>query len=271
VLGPIYDPTGAVGENMASGDITAQFSRNVRVYDSLGTGHDVTFSFLKTAENTWAVEVYVTPPSDVNSTLANGQVATGNITFNGDGSLRSVSAGLTQPLNINWTNGSTSSSIALDLGTAGQPFGTVGATTTGETDGLSQFDSSYNVNFANQNGAPVGQLVSVAIDDTGTVIASYSNGQTQKLYQLPLASFANPDGLDALSGNVYSETNTSGEVNLREAGTNGTGTIVSASLEQSNVDLATQLTDMIVAQRSYEANTKVIKTVDDLLEALNQI
>ena len=270
-LGPKYDPTGAVGQNLASGDITAQFSRNVRIYDSLGSGHDMRFSFIKIAQNSWAVEIHAIPEGDVSTTLVNGQIATGTINFNGDGSLRSVSASLSAPISIVWTNGAVASTVALDLGTAGQPFGTVGATTIGLTDGLSQFDSAYNVNFANQNGAPVGQLVSVAIDKQGIVSASYSNGQTQSLFQLPLAAFASPNSLDALSGNIFAQTRDSGEVNLRIAGDNGTGSIVAAALEQSNVDLAEQLTDIIVAQRSYQANTQVIKTADELLQQLNQI
>ncbi len=271
VLGPRYDPTGEIGQNMASGDITAQFSRNVRIYDSLGSGHDMRFSFIKIAQNTWATEIHAIPESDVSTALVDGQIATGTITFNGDGTLRSVSSSLSSAISVSWTNGAVPSSISLDLGTAGEPFGTVGATTIGLSDGLSQFDSAYNVNFANQNGAPVGQLTSVSIDAEGIVSATYSNGQTQQLFKLPLASFANPDGLDAQSGNVFSQNVASGEVNLREAGTNGTGKVVAAALEQSNVDLAEQLTDIIVAQRSYQANTKVIKTADELLQELNQI
>ena len=270
VLGPQYDPSGAIGKNMASGDITAQFSRNVRIYDSLGTGHDIRFSFLKVAQNDWAVEVHAIPATDVSTPLVNGQIATGEINFNGDGTLHFVK-GLDLAIPVNWTNGAVASSVNLNLGTAGQPFGTVGATTIGLSDGLSQFDSAYNVNFANQNGAPVGQMTSVAIDKDGIVIASYSNGQTQKLYKLPLASFANPDGLNPVSGNIFSQTRNSGEVNLREANTNGTGSVVAAALEQSNTDLAEQLTDMIVAQRSYQANTKVIKTADELLQELTQL
>lgn len=271
VLGPQYDPTGSVGQNMASGDITAQFSRNVRIYDSLGSGHDVRFSFIKIATNTWAVEAHMIPETDISTSLVDGQIATGTIVFNGDGTLRSVSASLVNPITVNWRNGAEPSTVNLDLGTAGQAFGTPGATVIGLSDGLSQFDAAYNVNFANQNGAPVGQLVSVSISGDGIVTASYSNGETQALYQLPLAEFANPNGLNAISGNVYSQTRESGEVNLREAGTNGTGTLVSGALETSNVDLAEQLTDMIVAQRAYQANTRVIRTTDELLEQLNQI
>lgn len=265
------DGTGQNGANMASGDIVADFSRNVRVYDALGAGHDLRISFLKIGVNNWAVEVHSLPPGAVNTNLVNGQVATGTITFNGDGSLRSLSTGLTQAIPITWTNGAAASSINLDWGTAGLPFGTVNAAVIGQTDGLSQFDSAYNVAFVNQNGAPVGELIGVVIDNNGFVIASYSNGETQRLYQLPVADFTNPNGLTAVSGNVYAQSQASGEVNLRVAGTNGTGTIVSAALESSNVELAEELTDMIVAQRAYQASSKVISTADELLEELTRL
>ena len=281
-LGPQYDPTGVVGKNMASGDITAQFSRNVRVYDGLGTGHDIRFSYIKIAQNRWRVEVHAIPATDIvtRAPLVNGQIAVGELDFNGDGTLRSISptlptipnlSGSSATVPVGWVNGSVPSNLSFNFGTAGLPFGTAGATSIGLSDGLSQFDSAYNVNFANQNGAPVGELQGVAIDSKGIVIASYSNGQTQSLFQLPLAQFANPNGTQAISGNVYSQTRDSGEVNLREAGTNGTGAVVASTLEQSNVDLAQQLTDLIVAQRSYQANTQVIKTTSELLQQLNQI
>ena len=265
------DGTGTNGENMASGDIVADFSRNVRVYDALGGGHDLRISFLKIGENNWAVEVHSLPPEDVNTNLVNGQVATGTITFNGDGSLRSLSTSLTNAIEITWTNGALASEMTFDWGTAGLPFGTVGATEIGLTDGLAQFASDYKVAFVNQNGAPVGELIGVVIDEEGFVIASYSNGETQKLYKLPVADFTNPNGLQARSGNVYSQTQDSGEVNLREAGTSGTGTVVSAALESSNVELAEELTDMIVAQRAYQASSKVISTTDELLEELTRL
>ncbi len=270
-LGPVYDSAGSNGQNMASGDITAHFSRTLTVYDSLGAGHDLRVAYLKTGENEWAVEIFAVDETEVSSTLPNGQVASGTILFNGDASLRSVSSSLTGATTINWTNGAIASSIEFDWGTAGFPFGTTGATLIGDTDGLSQFDSAYNVAFLNQNGAPVGELISVTIDSDGFVIASFSNGENQQLYKIPLADFTNPNGLKAISGNVYSETNESGEVNLREAGTSGVGDIVSNALEASNVDLAEQLTDMIVAQRAYQSNTRVISTSDELLEQLNQI
>jgi flagellar hook protein FlgE len=269
-LGPAYDP-GDATKNIAGGTITAQFSRPIRVYDSLGTGHDLSMSFIKTDVNTWAVEVYAANASDVTSPLPSGQIVTGAITFNGDGSLQSVDSALANPVDITWNNGAVSSNITFDWGTSGSPFGTLNASSIGKTDGLSQFNSAYRVNFVNQNGAPVGDLTSVAITQEGFVVASYSNGQTQNLFKIPLADFANPNQLQTSSGNVFLQSSESGEVNLRQSGSSGVGKIASSSLEQSNVELADQLTDMIVAQRAYQANTKVISTTDQLLSQLNDI
>lgn len=269
-IGPAYDPSDAA-KNIAGGAITAQFSRPIRVYDSLGTGHDLSMSFIKTDINTWAVEVYAASASEVTSSLPSGQVVTGAITFNGDGSLQSVDSSLANLVNITWNNGAISSGITFDWGTAGSPFGTANAASIGKTDGLSQFNSAYRVNFVDQNGAPVGDLTSVAITQEGFVVASYSNGQTQNLFKIPLADFANPNQLATASGNVFLQSSESGEVNLRESGSSGVGKIAASSLEQSNVELADQLTDMIVAQRAYQANTKVISTTDQLLSQLNDI
>lgn len=270
-LGPAYDPTNPLS-NMASGAIPSHFSRPVTIYDGLGTGHNLNVSFLKTGTNTWAVEVFAVPATDLNSTLPNGQLAYGTLTFNGaDGTLRSISSTLSAPVSVQWTNGATSSNLTFNWGTAGLPFGTPNAAVIGKSDGIGQSDTDYTSNFAKQNGAPVGQLTGVSIDGDGYIIASYSNNETQKLYRIPLGSFANPDQLESISGNAYVQTSASGEVNLRISGSSGVGTIASASLEASNVELADQLTDMIVAQRAYQANTKVISTADSLLSDLNQI
>lgn len=271
VLGPRYDASGSVGENMASGDIEPQFSRSIRVYDALGTPHDLRMGVIKIADNQWAMEIYAVPEDDISTTLVDGQIATGTIIFNGDGTLRSISSGLSNTLTINWTNGSVASAIDFNWGTAGQPIGTPNTDEIGGTDGLSQFAASFNVSFVNQNGAGVGELIGVTIDEDGIVSASFSNGETQDLFKIPLADFSNPNGLEALSGNVYIQTRKSGEVNLREAGTNGTGSVVSGSLESSNVQLDKQLTDMIVAQRAYQSNTRSITTADELLEELNRL
>ena len=270
VQGPRYEATGASGENMASGDITPQYTQQIRVYDAEGFGHDVSFSYIKIDENEWAVEVYI-DEDEISSTLVDGQIATGTIQFNGDGTLQSVSAGLTGEITINWTNGASPSAITLDLGTAGLPFGTAGTTTFGDSDGLRQFADDSGTVFIDQNGSPVGDLVSVLVDEEGFLVATYSNGENSKLYKIPLADFPAIDGLKPVTGTVFAETVDSGTVLLREVGESGVGTIVPSALEQSNVDLADELTDMIVSQRAYQANTRVISTTDELLEQLNQL
>lgn len=250
--------------------VQADFTRALQVFDSLGRAHNITAAFLKDpAANTWHAEFY-SDPADVEAAAhPNGLLATGQVTFNGDGSLAAADitpvypggAALGDPVGVDWldADGALDSSIVIDLGTAG------------ETDGLSQFDSPYNVSFATQNGAEVGELNAISIDEEGYVIASFSNGQEQKLYKLPIATFANPAALDPRSGNVYSQTDASGVFNLRDAGLGGAGKVAPSSLEAANVDLADEFTKMIVTQRAYSANARVITTTDEMLDELVRI
>jgi flagellar hook protein FlgE len=263
-LGPAYDPADGT-KNMASGNIVPQFSRPIRIFDSLGSGHDINVAFIKTAANKWAVEIYAIDPTEV--TTSNGLLASGNLVFNGDGTLQSVSSGLVNPIDIDWA------SLITDPEDSEVTFnwGTAGTTGDGKADGMGQFDTNYKVNFANQNGAQVGELTGVSIDEDGFITVSYSNGETQQLFKIPLGHFNAPNSLQLVTGNVFAQTSASGEVNLSESGTSGVGKVASSSLEASNVDLAGQLTDMIVAQRAYQANTKVIQTTDQLLTNLNDI
>lgn len=251
----------------ASG-VAPTFTRAVQVYDSLGRAHDVTMAFLRDgAANTWAVEI-VADAADIDTAIhPNGLLASGTVTFAGDGSLQTaaltplVSGVAGTPVEIEWvaTGGADPSQIAFDLGTVGG------------VDGLSQFASPTSVAFVTQNGAEVGELSEVAIDDEGYVIASFTNGENRRLYQLPIATFANPSGLDPRSGNVYAQTDASGEYNLRIAGEGGAGVVAPSALESANVDLAEEFTKMIVTQRAYSANAKVINTTDQMLDELMRI
>ena len=166
----------------------------------------------------WASDVTVTSP------LINGQIAVGTLTFNGDGSLASIASGLTGTKTIAWTNGASASSVDFKLGTPG----VIGV---GQTDGLSQFDGGFNVAFVNQNGSEVGELNGISINDQGFVIATFSNGQTQKVFKVPVATFADVSKLDARNGNVFAQTESSGRLNLREAGKGGAGLIAPSALE----------------------------------------
>jgi len=139
------------------------------------------------------------------------------------------------------------------------------------TSGLTQFSSPSDVGFVTQNGAEVGELNGVRIDEEGFTIASFTNGEERKLYRLPVATFPNPSALDPRSGNVYSQTDVAGEFNLRFAGSGGAGNITPSSLEAANVDIADEFSKMIVTQRAYSASSKIISTADQLLEELLRI
>ena len=118
---------------------------------------------------------------------------------------------------------------------------------------------------------PAGQLNGVSIDDEGYVIASFSNGETQRVFKLPIATFADVSELEARNGNVFLQTQDSGQFNLREAGQGGAGFIAPSALESANVDLGTEFTNMIITQRAFAASSRVITTVDDMLDELMRI
>jgi len=249
--------------------VRPHFSRSIQIFDSIGRSHNVTIAYLKDpATSTWNVEVYADQAEIETGTHPNGLLASGQIVFSGDGALATNTviplhpvAAPGQPLGIDWADadGAVDSLIELDLGTIG------------ETDGLSQFASDFNVVFVNQNGAEVGQLNGVTIDEDGFIIASFSNGELQKLFKLPIATFFNPLALEPRTGNVYSQTVTSGAFNLRESGIGGAGEIAPSALEAANVDLADEFTKMIVTQRAYSANARVITTTDEMLDELIRI
>lgn len=252
--------------DMSSGAVPAQFSKDITIYDALGKSHTIAInvSKLDTATSTWAVELTAVPASDLQNggNDGKGQIVAGTVTFDGTGKIISE-VGLGSTIAINWnpqTVGANPSSLTLDLG--------LSSTT---NTGLTQAAGGFNVATDTQNGSPTGQLTGVSIDSNGFVIASFSNGQTQKEFQVPLANFTNPDGLESVSGDAYQATLASGSVNPEFAGQSGVGTFTPSALEQSNVDLSTQLTNLIVAQQAYGANSKLLTVADQLLQQLDSI
>lgn len=185
-------------------------------------------------------------------------VKQGEINFDGGGKLNATATTtdgkveVTLP-SIDWGNGSEQQDIAFDISK------------------FSQFSGEYNVIASTQNGAELGLRTGVSIDSDGYVTAQFSNGKSTKIYKLAVATFANVNGLDELTGNVYRESDTSGNFNLREAGKGSAGAIASGALEGSNVDLADEFSKMIVTQRAYSANTKVISTADQMTQELLQL
>lgn len=266
-----YDFTDST-KNMASGNVKPFFSRPVRFFDSLGTGHDFRVDFIKVDQNQWAVEVYASDTTEINVLgRTDGQIASGYLSFNGDGTLSSVGTTLQNSIPVNWTNGATPDQINFDFGTAGDINGTIGSLQYGKADGVRQFDADYTVEFVNQDGISSGLLTSVNIDAEGFIAAQFSNGQSSNVYKVPLADFANPNGLSSKTGNIFVETQNSGRFNLREVNKGGVGGISPASLESSNVELVEELTNMIPTQSNYQSCAKVIQTLKEMIDENNKL
>lgn len=245
--------------DMASGAAVPSFSRPVQVYDAQGGAHNVTLGFIKTGANTWAGEIYAVPATDV--TAAGGLLASGTIAFNPDGSLDKAgsSPALFGALTVGWSNGAGSVPIQLNLGSnAG-------------LDGLTQFGGQSALISSNVDGGALGNVASVDISASGVVSAVFDDGSSRAVFQLPLATFQNPDGLSRLPGNNYAVSEASGNVAINSPGALGAGTISPSTLEASTVDLAQEFTNMIRFQRAYSASSKIITTVDQMLQEVTQL
>lgn len=257
--------TGGVTEvNMAGGGITPDFQRSVQVFDAQGGRHTLILAMLKSpTANQWHVEIWGDPTSEVNVSGANvdGQVATGTLAFNTDGSLdlSNTSASLFSAILIDWNNGAADSTITIDFGSDG------------DTDGFTQFDSTSTLISSSVDGAVFGNVVGVSVEKDGTVTALFDNGLSRSVFKLPLATFQNPDGLTRRQGNAYAVSDRSGAFILVEAGQGGGGTIAPATLESSTVDLAKEFTELIITQRAFTASTRIITTADEMLDELNRI
>ena len=248
----------AVG-NMATGTITPHFSRSAQVFDAQGGAHDVTLGFLKTGPNTWLSEIYAVPASSV--TAAGGVLASGTVKFNPDGSLDRAgsSPALFAPLTIGWTNSAGSAPVQLKLGS------------NGGLDGLTQFGGASALISSSVDGGMLGNVASVQISKDGIVSAVFDNGTTRAVFQLPLATVQNPDGLTRLPGNNYALSDQSGNVAINTPGALGAGSISASTLEASTVDLAQEFTNMIRFQRAYSASSKIITTVDEMLQEVSAL
>lgn len=246
-FGPAYDVT-VNSKSMSGGGVPASFSSATQIFDSFGQAHDVLTSFIKIGNNEWAYEIYAVNEDEV--TAANGLITSGIAQFDGTGSLNSTS-GLAN-VSIAWTNGAVDSEV--DFGFTATQFA-----------GLSRTLS------VNQDGLPLGELAGFSTNNQGFVTALFTNGVQRALFQIPLANFPNPDGLSAQSGGGYIPTDSSGEVTLQDATTNGTGSISERTLEGSTADTATEFTSLITVQRAFSANARIITVADELLEEVTNI
>jgi len=234
----------------AGADVGTAFTTPVKIYDSLGNSHALTVTYTKTAQNEWSYSVGM-PSGDAAGTPTNN---TGTLTFDSNGNLTSPSgtiSGITFP---GLTDGASDLSFDWNLATGGSP--TITQTTAPSTTGA-----------AVQDGYASGNYSGFTVDQNGVVTAKFDNNHTQVVGQVAVASVTNTQGLVRVGNNSFETTAASGDAVVGSAGTGGRGTIEDSTLEQSNVDISTEFANLIVAQRSFEANSKTITTFDSLTQA----
>jgi flagellar hook protein FlgE len=255
---PVATTTMSVDLNLnsaATADATSDFSTPVTVYDSLGKSHILTVSFEKTDTNSWNYQVSI-PGADVTAGTAGTPYdipnASGTMTFDTNGQLTSPAAGSTIPVAIPGL-----SDGASDLNISWNPYNSAAGR-------ITQFGQASAASASSQDGAAAAELVSVSISDGGAITAQYSDGVQSTVGQVALAAISNPNTLVDVGNNDYQLSAATADPSVGTPGTGGRGTVVGGALEASNVDLATQFTNLITFQRSYEANAHVVTTADQL-------
>jgi flagellar hook protein FlgE len=251
-----------------SNKANSQFSTGIRVFDTLGSGHDLTVYFSKTAVNEWTYSVIaqdseVTSPIANNTTTGNALVAQGTLTFTSTGLLDVESPAPSSPHNISFSNGPTvPQPIIFDFGTSLTTDNGAG------TDGMLQQGSTSVLLTLSQDGFANGTLTGTSIGEDGIITGRFSNGTTQNLGQVALTRFINPDGLQPIGRNLFIQSGDSGTPLVGPPGSGSFGKVSASTLETSNVDLGDELVNMIIMQRGFQANARIITTTNDLLGEL---
>jgi flagellar hook protein FlgE len=244
-----------------------EYTTAFEFFDALGTSHTIEATFRKTGVNTWDVvyaDPYETSQGSGSGPSGAGVAGTDTIVFNGDGSIDTINGAAAQPFNLTVTglaSGANDITFELDLGTQNL------------FDGLTQFSSStatpdIEISSIDQDGVRFGQLSGIEIDNAGVVTALFDNGVRRPIYQVPVATFPNPDGLINVKGTVYDENERAGNVNLRQPGQGNAGDLTATALELSTVDTSEEFNKMIVAQQAYSSAAQIVATVDELFQTL---
>lgn len=234
------------------------FSTPITVYDSLGAPQTFSVNYTNTAPNSWSYNITL-PASATGGTGAATTISSGTLSFDSSGNLTSPTGSVTGISITGLADGSAPMSLSWNLAdAAGNPT-------------ITQQDTTSATASTNQNGYGPGSLTGYSVLPNGTVQGTFSNNQTLALGQVAVASFANPQGLTQVGNNDYQATFTSGTAVVGQAGAGGNGTIVGGSVEESNVNLSTEFSNMIVAQQGYEANAKVLTTLNQVSQATIQM
>lgn len=242
--------------------VASTFTTTVDVFDSLGANHPATITYTKTGVGAWSYGVTV-PGADITGGTAGTpfSIGTGTMTFNAAGVLTTVNGAAPADVAIatpTWTNGAAANALVWDISDVAGVLSHSGFAQTSATSSTTT------------SGSPAGRVSNIAVDPDGTIQGTLNPGQTITMARIALASFNNPKGLAKIGSNLFIPNNSAGEANIGTAGTGGRGTLFGSALEQSNVDMAQQFTQMILAQRGYQANSRAITTSDELLlETLN--
>lgn len=269
-LAPIAIPVGQVQSPQATSSfgmtanlnsaaaVGATVPGQITVYDSLGTSHIATVTYTKTANNTWSYSIAL--PAGDQTAAGTATNATGTLTFNSNGSLTSPATNVTGIAFTGLADGANGLNFTWNLlGPSGTPT-------------ITQVNASSAVTATTQNGFASGQYQSFTVGNDGTVTASYSNGQTMAIGKLALGEVANTQGLKQLGAGEYATTLASGNAAIGASGTAGVGTLQDGSLEQSNVNISQQFSELIIAQRAFEANSKAVTTFDSVVqETINMV
>jgi flagellar hook protein FlgE len=261
-------------------DATPTYTTTQQVYDALGGSHNLTFNFWKTGSNEWSYDVTI-PAADVTNATSAVTLTSGTLSFSGAGKLTAVTVDSGQ-------TGKVVDPITGATATVGNISG-IGALPSGGTlaDGANALDFNWNLftvsnNVATsvltqasttssasniqQNGYASGSLESISVESNGTIEGAFSNGQSQAVAQVAVASFTNEEGLARVGSSDFQQTLASGNAGIGVAGTAGRGTIEGDTLEASNVDIATEFSNLIMAQRAYEANARTVTTFDTIYQ-----
>lgn len=267
--------------NSATG-VAPDYSIQVPISDSQGGQHTIQLDLLKSSTpNQWYAELVAVPASDITdgAGLSNGQIATGVIAFTPTGQVDAANTTLFNAANPTITFGASSAAApaagqvnwAPTLGIAAQQVTLNLTGGAGSTGGLTQLNSQSNTQSITTNGTAFGNLTNVEIDANGIVTAVFSNGVTRPIAQVAIATFPNPNGLTAVTGDAFQVSQNSGTFTLEQPGSGGAGQIDPSTLEGSTVDLSSQLTQLITSQSAYSASSKIITTANQMMQALLSI
>lgn len=241
------------------------FSAGLEIYDSLGSKHTLEVQFVKQSTtqdggNEWQMIIRIPEPAEINTTGEGPtNIIVGTARFNNDGSLANYTP---RTINFSPNNGAApNQQIKLSFGTSGS------------NDGLVSSNSASTLTGQATDGYTSGNLKpdAIRVDDKGNILGEFTNGKTFAVAKIAMASVANNSGLEEIGGNLFKVTANSGNIVVGEAGTGGRGEMKTSALEMSNVDLSRSLTELIIIQRGYQANSKTISTSDQMLQTLIQL